>query len=141
MFQIKIQSPFTSNPVAYHDCNAAEASRLYEAIDWADLYAQLEATGSSAESDFYYYEISSRNSIGEEQSLCISGYIRALVCLGYFRPKMERKGFFKKKDVLNPAFQTQMDGMDIPFAGSCLEAFLRGDHHYLEQELYDKEMD
>jgi hypothetical protein len=65
--------------------------------------------------------------------------MHGLVGIGYYRPKMERKGFFKKKDVLNPRFSTQMDGMDTAFAFSCLEAFMKGNTGYLEGNLYDQE--
>lgn len=141
MFDIAIQSPFTAQPVRYSNCNKDKALVLYQEIDWVDLYKQMETSGDSAESPFYYYEISRNNSIGEKETLCISGYIREAVCVGYFRPKAELRGFFKKKEVINPEFQTQMDGMDIPFANTCLQAFLRGDSNYLEQNMYDREAD
>ncbi|SEW40328.1 hypothetical protein [Chitinophaga arvensicola] len=141
MFDIKIQSPFTFTPVAHPGCSNEKALALYHEINWADLYRQMEASGSSPDSPFYYFEINRRNHLGEAERLCISGYIRDLVCVGYMRPKMERKGFFKKKDVLNPTFRTQMDAVEGAFAFSCLDAFMKGNNVFLEENLYDKEGD
>jgi hypothetical protein len=139
MFDIAIQSAFTHSPVTYTNCNAEKAITLYRAIDWAGIYRQIEESGSSPESPFYYYEINRRNQLGEKETLCISGGIRELVGIAYQRPKMERKGFFRKKDVLNPEYLTQMEGMDADFAFSCLQAFIKGDTGFLEQNMYDKE--
>ncbi|MCW3466985.1 hypothetical protein [Chitinophaga nivalis] len=141
MYEISIQSPFTRHPVAYPGCDSEKAMTLYQGINWEDLYKQIEATGSSPENPFYFFEIKRRNYLGEEETLCISGCLWGLVGIGYMRPRMERKGFFKKKDVLNPRFATQMDGMDTPFAFSCLQAFIKGNTSYLEENLYNKEMD
>jgi hypothetical protein len=139
MYDIKIQSPFTRFPVAHPDCNSEKAIALYQEIDWADLYRQIEASGSSPENSFYFFEINRKNNLGEPETLCISGCMRGRVGVGYVRPKMERKGFFKKKDVLNPRSGTQMDGVETPFAFSCLQAFIKGDAGYLEENLYNKE--
>ncbi|RBL92003.1 hypothetical protein [Chitinophaga flava] len=141
MHDIKVQSPFTRYPVAHANCNSEKAIALYQEIDWEDLYKQIEASGSSPENPFYFFEIDRQNNLGEKETLCISGCLWGRVGIGYMRPKMERKGFFKKKDVLNPRFSTQMDGMDTPFAFSCLQAFVKGDVGYLEQNLYNKEED
>ncbi len=141
MYDIKIQSPFTRYPVAYPGCNSEKAVSLYQEINWEDLYQQIEASGSSPENSFYYFEINRQNSHGEKETLCISGCMWGRVGIGYMRPKTERKGFFKKKDVLNPQFSTQMDGMDTPFAWSCLNAFMKGNTAFLEQNLYNKEED
>lgn len=139
MFTVNIQSPFTPTPDGYRDCTAQEAMGLYHKIDWTELYCQIEATRSSPESSFYYYEIRKQDSLGQEEALCISGYLDDLVCVGYSRPKMEWKGFFKKKEVLNPASRTQMDAMPQDFALECLNAFVRGDSNFLELNMYDKE--
>lgn len=139
MFTVSIQSPFTATPDNYTDCTAQEAMDLYRPIDWTGLYRQIEATRSSPESSFYFYEIRKQDGLGQEEALCISGYFDDQVCVGYFRPKMEWKGFFKKKEVLNPAFQTQMDAMTQDFAYECLKAFIRGDNNYLELNMHDKE--
>ncbi|MET3877328.1 hypothetical protein [Chitinophaga sp. OAE865] len=141
MYDIKIQSPFTRYPVAYAGCNSEEAIRLYQEINWEDLYQQIEASGSSPENPFYFFEINRQNNPGEQETFCISGGLWGRVGIGYMRPKMERKGFFKKKDVLNPKFSTQMDGMDTSFARSCLDAFMKGNSSFLEQSLYNKEED
>lgn len=141
MYDIKIQSPFAAHPVPYPGCNNEKALSLYREINWEDLYSQIEASGSSPESPFYYFEIYRQNHLGEKETLCISGCMQGRVGIGYIRPKMERKGFFKKKDVLNPGFSTQMDGMDTAFAFSCLEAFMKGNTGYLEQNLYNQEED
>lgn len=141
MYDIKIQSPFTRYPVAHPDCSSEKAIALYLEIDWADLYQQLEASGSSPENPFYFFEINRQNNLGEKETLCVSGCMRGRVGIGYMRPKAELKGFFKKKEVLNLNFATQMDGMDTPFALSCLQAFMKGDAAYLEQNLYNKEED
>lgn len=139
MYDIKIQSPFTRYPVAHPGCNSEKAISLYQEINWEGLYSQIEASGSSPENSFYYFEINRQNNLGEQETLCISGCMYGRVGIGYMRPKMERKGFFKKKDVLNPKFSTQMDGMDAPFAWSCLDAFMKGNTAFLEQNLYNKE--
>ncbi|NIG54365.1 hypothetical protein [Chitinophaga sp. Cy-1792] len=139
MYEIKVQSPFTRHPDAYPDCNNEKALALYQAIDWEELYSQIEASGDSPENPFYFYEINRRNNLGENEMLCISGCLYGRVGVGYMRPKMERKGFFKKKDVLNPRFATQMDGVESPFALTCLQAFLRGDAAYLEENLINQE--
>lgn len=141
MYDIKIQSPFTRFPVAYPDCNTEKAIALYQEIDWAGLYQQIEASGSSPENPFYFFEINRQNNLGEKETLCISGCMWGRVGIGYMRPKMERRGFFKKKDVLNPNFSTQMDGMDTAFALTCLDAFIKGNSGFLEQNLYNKEED
>lgn len=141
MYHIEIQSPFTRRPDVYPDCNNQKAIDLYQKIDWGGLYQQIEDTGSSPESPFYFFEINRQNHLGEKETLCISVYRKDLVSIEYLRPKMERVGFFKKKDVLNPAFATQMDAMDTTFAFSCLQAFIKGDTGYLEQHMYNKEED
>ncbi|MBV8253387.1 MAG: hypothetical protein JO154_12330 [Chitinophaga sp.] len=141
MYEIKVQSPFTRNPIAYPDCNSEKAMALYQEIDWEGLYQQIEASGSSPENPFYFIEINRQNNLGEKETLCISGCLWGRVGIGYMRSKMERKGFFKKKDVLNPRFATQMDGMDTPFALSCVQAFLKGDVNYLEQNLINQDED
>lgn len=141
MYDIKIQSPFTRFPVAYPDCNTEKAIALYQEIDWVGLYQQIEASGSSPENPFYFFEINRQNNLGEKETLCISGCMWGRVGIGYMRPKMERRGFFKKKDVLNPNFSTQMDGMDTAFALTCLDAFIKGNSGFLEQNLYNKEED
>lgn len=139
MFDIAILSPFKSKADKYPGCNSDKAMALYQAIDWVALYREIEESGDSPESPFYYYEIARKNNLGEKEELCISGCMNSTVGIGYMRPKMERKGWFIKKDVLNPNFSTQMDGMDTAFALSCLEAFIRGNSNYLEQNLYNKE--
>jgi hypothetical protein len=141
MYHIEIQSPFTRRPVAYPNCDSQKAIDLYQEIDWAGLYQQIEDTRSSPENPFYFFEINRQNYLGEKETLCISGYRKDLVAIEYLRPKMERQGFFKKKDVLNPTFATSMDAMDTTFAFSCLQAFIKGDTGYLEQNMYNKEED
>lgn len=141
MYDIRIQSPFTSHPVPYPNCDSEKALSLYREIDWEALYSEIEASGSSPENSFYYFEINGKNNLGEKETLCISGCMWGRVGIGYIRPKMERKGFFKKKDVLNPGFSTQMDGMDTAFAFSCLEAFMKGNTGYLEENMFDREED
>lgn len=139
MYDIKIQSPFTRFPVAHPNCNVEKAIALYQEIDWADLYQQIETSRSSPENSFYFFEINRQNNLGEKETLCVSGCMRGRVGIGYMRPKAELKGFFKKKEVVNPRFATQMDDMDTAFAFSCLQAFMKGDAGYLEQNLYNKE--
>ncbi|MBO9730262.1 MAG: hypothetical protein J7623_16600 [Chitinophaga sp.] len=138
MYDIKIQSPFDRYPVAHPDCNSEKAMHLYQQMDWERIYREIEETRSSPESPFYYFEINRKNNLGELETLCISGFDAYTIGIGYMRPKMERKGFFVKKDVLNPKFSTQMDGMEIPFALSCLEAFMKGDTNYLEENLHNR---
>ncbi len=139
MYDIKIQSPFVAHPVPYPGCSSEKALSLYREINWEDLYSQIEATGSSPESPFYYFEIYRQNHLGEKEMLCVSGGMWGRVGVEYRRPKMETRGFFKKKEVLNPEFSTQMDGMDTAFAFSCMEAFVKGNTGYLEQHLHDRE--
>ncbi len=139
MYDIKVQSPFERNPVVYPDCNSEKALALYQEINWEDLYDQIEASGDSPENPFYFFEINRQNNLGEKETLCISGCMWGRVGIGYMRPKMEMKGFFKKKEVLNPKFATQMDGMNTPFAFTCVEAFLKGDARFLEENVINRE--
>ncbi|MGN7786210.1 hypothetical protein ACTJIJ_16885 [Niabella sp. 22666] len=140
MFQVSIQSPFNNQPDYYNNCDADTAMELFKAIDWVQLYQTILASGDCPASPYYYYEVKRKNSLGEEETICISCMVGTNVCVGYFRPKsIQKRGLFKTKEVLDPMFQTQMDDVDIYFATGCLEAFLKGNTAYLEHNLYDKE--
>lgn len=141
MFQVSIQSPFKNKPDDYYNCDADAAMELFKAIDWAQLYHTIMASGDCPENPYYYYEVKRKNILGEEEMLCIACMVGTNVCVGYFRPKqVQKRGWFKTREVLDPKFQTQMDDVDIHFATQCLEAFLKGNTAYLEKNLYNKEM-
>lgn len=137
MFKISIQSPFTSQPVEHDNCTMDKAAALYQQIDWEALYIEIENTGDSPESPFYFYEISKKTGAEGIEGLLISGCYEDKVMLTYYRPKIERKGFFTKKDVLNPKFITHMDEVDLDFANTCFLAFISGDINYLEQNMFN----
>lgn len=139
MFIVEIQSPFSSVPIIYPDHTINAAIELYENVDWPDLYKQIEATEDTPESPFYYYKVSGNNNIGKKESLCLFGYMQDMVGIEYTRPKFETKGFFIKKQVLNPEYQTRMIKCDLSFADSCLHAFFRGNSTYLEESLYNND--
>ena len=145
-FQIRIQSPFERKPVIHADCNADRALALYAAIDWAALWRTIEASMSSQESDYYYYEISQSLTLGErsgeDATLTISGWYKTTqVCVGLDRSKKVLRGFFTKKEVMESYFGVQMDHVEIPFAAQCLQAFIDGDDAFLAASLHDQEGD
>lgn len=142
MFQVSIQSPFKYKPDGYNNCDAEKAMELFNTIDWVQLYNTIMASGDCPENPYYYYEVKRKNSLGEEEMLCISCMVGTNVCVGYFRPKqIQKRSFFKTREVLDPKFQTQMDNVEITFATGCLEAFLRGNSGYLENNIHDQAFD
>jgi hypothetical protein len=135
-FTVTIQSPFKSTTDIYSNSTASEAVLLFNNIDWAALWHTIMATGSSQESDYYYFEVNYNNSLGDHFLLHIACSIGEEVSLRFFRPKMiEKTVWFKKKAVWEPAFETQMDDVPVAFALDCLQAFLKEDLHYLEQHI------
>jgi hypothetical protein len=140
MYAVEIQSPFTYEPDHFEVATKEEAIQLYNKIDWADLWKQIEATGSSQASDYYYYSITQKNSFAEDIQLIISGSVETdCVSVCYCRPKTVTKRFlFKSKEVVEPRYQTDMEDVPLPFASQCLTAFMNKDDLFLENEIINQ---
>ncbi len=141
-FDVNIQSPFKSTIDKYPNQTKEDAALLFKSIDWKGLWDTIMASGSSQESDYYYYEVSYQNNIGEKFMLHVACTIGENVCLRFFRPKTVMKTvWFKKKEVFEPQFETQMDDVPVHFAYNCLMAFLNENNLFLENNIEQRIID
>lgn len=138
-FDVNVQSPFKSVVDKYPNSSVEDARLLFKAIDWKALWEKILASGSSQESDYYYYEASYQNNAGERFMLHIACTVGEDVSLRFFRPKTITKTvWFKKKEVLEPQFETQMDNVPVHFAYNCLMAFLNENNVFLENNIVQR---
>lgn len=140
IFEVKAQSPFKRTPDVYPNCSLEQARQLFIAIDWKALWQAIMDSGSSQESDYYYYEVSYQNNLGEQFILHIGCTVGENVCVTFFRPKtITKKVWFKEKEVFEPRYGTECEDVPVHFAYNCLMAFLNENNVFLENNIVDKD--
>lgn len=134
MFDITLQLPFEKELINHPGCSQQKVLDLYQAIDWPSFDQELFERQDEVINYFYFFEISRNGNDGKELIL-IAGNTDQDVDVNFVRPKWVMKGFFKKKEVLDPEYRTNREHVSYTFAQECLQAFLRGNIPFLEQNI------
>ncbi len=153
-FRVAIQSP---QEAGEHDAGLLDAQAVlaqFQTIDWVQ-WALLSADPSYGDSltAFYYFEAKRPGEKRKEPLLCISGQAQtvkeiqsdgpAFKLIYFFLETSISKGFLgfgAGKQQIELLERTMRD-CNLDFAQQCLEAFLRGDLAYLDQQIKDNDFE
>ncbi len=153
-FRVTIQSPLV---IDQHDAGLLDAQATvlqFKTIDWTQwaLVFADPSYGDCLEA-FYYFEAKHPGEKRLEPLLCISGQAQTVKEIQLHGPLCKVHHFFLETSVskgflglgagkqrLELAQRTMRD-CTVEFAHQCLEAFLKGDLAFLDQQLKDNDFE